>query len=106
MPIEDVRNHFEGLLRKSKNGEPFLTKEQFDKFIDSAFVKVETPDSKIKMNFGRGEKQAITKIFYRFFSISQAYENTNHVKEKYVKLLSEYFEKFTYKALYSNFSKS
>lgn len=105
MPIEEVKKYFEGLLRKSKNGEPFLTKEQFDKFIDSAFVKVETPDSKIKMNFGRGEKQAITKIFYSFFSISQTYENTNHVKEKYVRLLSDNFENFKYETVFDNFSK-
>ncbi len=110
MPIEKVREHFKKLTTdKSKNGKSHLTQEQFEQFITKVFLKGENPlVQKIEMNFLDGELQTIRELFYKFYLESKSdykYEGTHHSKEKYVRLLTDNFEKFEYKKIFDNFNK-
>lgn len=110
MPLDRVRSHFQELtIIKSKNGKPHLTEEQLSRFIKKVFIEgVTLSDSKIEFNINRGDKQAILRVFYDFYtkSISSIqYEGTMLRKEKYVKLLTDNFMNFDYKKVSNNFNK-
>ncbi|MHA4739606.1 hypothetical protein [Dyadobacter sp. MSC1_007] len=103
---EEIRECFIALTKlKSANGKPHLDAEQLDQFIELAFCDCNA-GRKIKMNFRRGEIKRIRKVFYEFYVTSwPSYESSRNVKDKYVRLLTDYFEGFHYSATFSNFNK-
>lgn len=103
MPISIANEHFKVLTeRKSKNGQPFLTIEAFDYFIQRAFLGKDKPKQTI--NWGDREKLFIVKRFYEFYNISwRDYENTQQCTEKYIRLLTDNFTNWDYKDVKSNF---
>ena len=110
MPLTEVKEHFMQLKTlKGKNGKPYLKEEELNKFLKIAFKeynKESPPTEKIKIEYNDGEKGNIIKIFYSFFDKSKiAYEPTQNVKEKYVKLLTDYFQGFDFVKVSNNFNK-
>ncbi|AEI51209.1 hypothetical protein [Runella slithyformis] len=107
MDYEDIRPYFVKLTTlRSKNGEPHLTEEQLNQFLVNAFVEKTIPEPKIKMNFRDGEIGTIRAIFYSYYLACQReHESTRNVKDKYVKLLTDYFQGFKYDAIFNNFNK-
>jgi hypothetical protein len=109
MGLEEVRKHFRQLIEKKskKDNKPLLTEKQFEQFITSAFLFPNiAPNEKIKMNFAHGEIGFIRELFYNFFIKSKIeYELTQHQKDKYIRLLTDYFEGFDYNTIKANFNK-
>jgi len=107
MPLEVPIKHFKVLTeRKSKNGKPFLSTDQFNSFIDKAF-KGKQNLKKERFNLANREKLFIVKRFYQFYLLAtnteQGYENTLQSKPKYIKLLSDNFTNWNYESLKHNF---
>lgn len=107
MPLSIAKEHFIVFTeQKSRNGKLFLTREQFDLFIQKAFSgKTELPKQRFNQAPHR-EKWFIVKRFYEFyFMASNEYENTSQCQEKYIKLLTDNFENWEYQDIKNNFSK-
>lgn len=111
VPLNQVKAHFEILTtqRSKKNNKPHLTKDQLDKFIEIAFLNDNERggvEQKLLMNCTFGELQSIRRVFYEFYENCKfEYESTRNSKEKYVRLLTDYFEGFGYKQIANNFDK-
>ncbi len=104
MPLKMVIQHFEVFTqRKSKNGKPFLTEEEFNSFIKRAFLgKEEEP--KQTFNMATREKLFLVKRFYQFYDMSwKEYENTQQCQEKYIRLLTDNFTNWDYQQTKNNF---
>jgi uncharacterized protein YlzI (FlbEa/FlbD family) len=105
MPITVATEYFEKLYKEGgtkKN--PILTKEKVKLFIDRAF---KGNDSIEKLTFDnistkRGE---IIDTFHKFYDLAVGgfYERTSNCKEKYIKLLTDNFNEFTYEKVKNNF---
>ena len=91
--IENIKKHFRDLEKDMKNGE-------FEKWIKQAFELKKPPKEKFKLT-GKHTISEIRKLFHTYWKI----EGVRGEKDKYVKLLSEYFEGFPFKNTTSNFSK-
>lgn len=93
MPINIPKKHFKILTEEnSKNGEPFLTQDQFDNFISRAFLG-KTDIELQKINQGSKEKSKIKYLFYQFYqAYSFEYFKTDQTKDKFIKLLTDNFD--------------
>ena len=91
--IDKVKDHFRSLEKYMNNGE-------FEQWIKQAFELQEPPEHKFKLigNYGISE---IRNLFYTYWRSSGKHGN----KEEYVRLLSDYFEKFPFINTMSNFNK-
>ena len=91
--IENIKKHFRDLEKDMKNGE-------FEKWIKQAFELKKPPKQKFELT-GNHTISEIRGLFYTYYK-----KPGNHgEKDKYVKLLSEYFEGFPFDTTMSNFSK-
>ncbi len=92
MEMEKVISHFKPLIeKKSKNGKPFLTPEQFILFLQKAFLKKQAIQ-KQKINYANGEKGKIIQCFYQFyFDVGVTEYNEPMRKERYIKLIVDNF---------------
>jgi hypothetical protein len=48
-------------------------------------------------------KGAVVKIFYKFYLLGKDYENNYHVRDKYIRLLTDYFEGWDFEHVKKNF---
>lgn len=91
--IDSVIDHFQSLEKYMKNGE-------FLQWIKQAFELLETPEHKFKL-IGKYMISEIRGLFYTYYK-----KPGNHgKKDKYVKLLSDYFEGFDFEKTKANFNK-
>lgn len=104
MPIGFAIDHFKVFVNcKSKNGEPFLSQKQFDNFINRAFHN-KTDIPKERFNCGPREKLFILKRFYEFYQKGAAdYEGTGQCRDKYIKLISDNFQNWSFTGIKNNF---
>lgn len=106
MPFNMIREYLMPLTKKNKNGQPYLSIDEFNKFFNTVFVEGGTLESnKLEINLYHGERKVITPIFYNFYNKSLSYEKTNHCKKKYVKLLTDNFSNFEYKKVHNCFNR-
>lgn len=91
--INSVIDHFRSLEKNMKNGE-------FMQWIKQAFEMQEAPKKKFKLT-GKRTKREIRRLFYTYWRSSGKHGN----KEEYVRLLSDYFEKFDFENTKGNFHK-
>ncbi|MGO4917898.1 hypothetical protein [Maribacter spongiicola] len=107
MPIDVAVSHFKKLTENnSKNGRPFLTKEQLDVFIRKAFCGVQDLPKQKFNQAPKGEKSIIQHVFREFYDANWDYFGTGQVQDKFIKLLTENFTDWDYKNVRNNFSKS
>lgn len=91
--IDSVIDHFRSLEKNMNNGE-------FMQWIKQAFELLETPEHKFKL-IGKYMISEIRGLFYTYYK-----KPGNHgKKDKYVKLLSDYFEGFDFEKTKANFNK-
>ena len=107
MPVYIPEKHFYVLVaNNSTNGYPFLTIEAFKNFIDRAF-RGKNNIKKIKLNHTNREYGMIKEVFHRFYSDTCVeYLGSTHVKDEYVKLLSDNFDNWTFERAGQDFHKS
>lgn len=91
--IDKVKDHFRSLEKYMNNGE-------FEQWIKQAFELQEPPERKFKL-IVKYTKREIRNLFYSYWKNSGKHGN----KEKYVILLSDYFEGFPYDTTMNNFNK-
>ena len=91
--VNDIIDHFRSLEKLMNNGE-------FMQWIKLAFEKQEPPERKfeLKGDFGISE---IRNLFHTYWRSSGKHGN----REVYVRLLSDYFEKFEFENTKANFHK-
>ncbi|CAN5197820.1 hypothetical protein BH09BAC4_BH09BAC4_20720 [soil metagenome] len=107
MSLERVEEWFMQLSTNiSKNGEPFLKKEQVQSFIDQAFI-LNITLTKFTLNYAPGEKLALWKLFYQYYqscvSVNNSYERNVQSRDRYIKLLTDHFTNFTFEEVRQNF---
>lgn len=91
--IDKVKDHFRSLEKYMNNGE-------FMQWIKQAFELQEPPERKFKL-IGKYTKSEIRKLFHSYWrNIGKRGD-----REKYAKLLSDYFEGFPLDTTKSNFNK-
>ena len=73
---------------------------EFMQWIKLAFEKQEPPERKFKL-IGKYKKGDIRKLFHTYWRSSGKHGN----REVYVRLLSDYFEKFEFENTKANFDK-
>ena len=110
MPIKEVREYFGKLyLKKSNNGLAFLEQDKIEVFIKKAFLKEENIE-KITINYFKGEKLFVWKLFYEYYIICtdvvSGVESGKHCRDKYIKLLTDNFTNFIFDDVKRNFYKS
>jgi len=106
MVLSIPKEHFKVFTEnKSKNGNPFLTVEQLNLFIDRAFYgKCEFQKSKFNQT-PRGEKLLIQNVFYDFYNAyCFEYFNTMQCQDIFIKLLTENFEGWDFNNVKANFT--
>lgn len=91
--VNDIIDHFRSLEKLMNNGE-------FMQWIKLAFEKQEPPERKFKL-IGKYKKGDIRKLFHTYWRSSGEHGN----REVYVRLLSDYFEKFEFENTKANFHK-
>ena len=91
--VNDIIDHFRSLEKLMNNGE-------FMQWIKLAFEKQEPPERKFKL-IGKYKKRDIRKLFHTYWRSSGKHGN----KDVYVRLLSDYFEKFEFENTKANFHK-
>lgn len=107
-PIQEVVSHFEQLtILKNKLNKPLLTEKQLYDYIKMAFIDmIEIPEPKMTLDIYRGDKRKINWLFYEFYNYQITRINSDsYQREKYMKLLYNYFTNFTKKAVEDNFNK-
>lgn len=91
--IDGIIEHFRSLEKYMKNGE-------FMKWIKQAFEMQEISERKFEIT-GEYTKKEIRNLFYTYWKNSGEHGN----RKEYVKLLSDYFEKFPFENTMNNFNK-
>lgn len=92
LPMEQVVNHFEVLTsRKSKNGKPYLTLEQFISFLKKGFLDG-TTQPKQKINCSTGEKGFVIKRFYQLWDLAVSQYGYPQKKKRFISLFNDCFD--------------
>jgi len=92
LPMEVVVNHFQTFtVRKSRNGQPFLTPEQLIAFLKRGFLN-DLNQKKQKINLTSGEKGFVIKRFYELYDLTVSKYGELNKKAKYISLISENFD--------------
>ncbi len=94
----DVYNHFKKLVEKK-----MLTDAELNEYLILAFQEKKTPKKPFKLKREHSTKAYVRKIFYTYFK-NEA-QSPHGIKDDYVKLLTDYFEGYSFKTTKSNFSK-
>lgn len=105
MPLNIPKEHFKTLtLKNSKNGLPYLTQNQFNDFINKAFLgKVNLPKQKFNQ-VPKGEKLKIQYLFRQFYeNYCFEYFNTGQTQDVFIKLLTENFIGWEFENVKNNF---
>lgn len=103
MPLKIPIEHFKIFVDiENRNGNPYLSKEQFISFIKRVFLNDKSID-KISFDIGSRGKLFVIKRFYEFYQKAIRFENTNQCRDKYIKLVSDNFTNWDYKDLKDNF---
>lgn len=105
MPLSIPKEHFKVLtIETSKNGQPFLTNEQFGLFIERAFCgNAEIPKQKINQA-PKGEKLLIQSLFYDFYDYyCMEYFSTMQCQDDFIKLLTDSFIGWDFQNVKDNF---
>ena len=97
VPPDDVLKHFTNGLVKKK----YLTEEELDEYLKTAFELQTTPETIFKLKNIKTKRKIYT-VFYKYFELSGAIQNT---QTRYVELLSNYFIGFNTKTIKSNWSR-
>lgn len=79
----------------------YLEENDLKEYLVSAFQVQKPPE--VKLNFKSLERRKILKVFYGFYKTTSG--KPHQQKERYVKLLGDYFLGFNTSALMSNFSR-
>ncbi len=127
MPMDKVINHFEKEFKDKENKfnkvpliqvykyfmqlaeepeKPFLTSAEVFDFIDKSFC-CNTEIDKLEFTNTNKKQGLIWKLFHNFYedcTNSTLYDTTKHTKEKYVKLITDNFTNWDYRAVYDNFA--
>jgi len=92
LPMEVVIKHFEVLtIRKSKNGNVFLTFEQFLSFLKKGFLN-DASQLKQKINCVNTEKGFVIKRFHEFFVLATSQYSHPNKTAKFVSLFVDCFD--------------
>ena len=103
VPMDIVIKHFILLTQyNSKNGRPYLATEQLTVFLKRAFLK-ENATSTQEINLSRGEKGFVIALFYDFFELSVARYKELNQKKRYIELVTNNFENWSYSSVESYF---
>ncbi|WP_417195509.1 hypothetical protein [Bizionia sp.] len=105
MPLDIPIEHFKILtISKSKNGKPYLTKGEFEIFIQRAFLGVDNLE-KLKFNQApKGEKFKIQYLFRQFYENNCfEYFGTGQTQDLFIKLLTKNFTGWHFKNVKNNF---
>lgn len=104
MPLDKPIEHFKIFtVRKSTNGEPFLTNDQYNSFIGRAFLGNQNISKQI---FNRGDfKIYIQSIFYDFYAKYNNYFPSSQCSDTFINLLIDNFEGWDFKNVKINFAK-
>jgi len=92
MPIEQVRSFFEPLVKtKNRDGQFWMTQENFEIFLRRSFLEEELPKPQIKI--GRAGKGAVMKLFFEYyeFCITELISENNS-KDRFIPLLKNAFK--------------
>ena len=104
-PVETIINNFNGdsvdnIIDHFRSLEKLMNNGEFMQWIKQAFELQEPPERKFKL-IGKYTKSEIRKLFHSYWrNIGKRGD-----REKYAKLLSDYFEGFPYDTTMSNFNK-
>ena len=99
IPMEVVIDHFKVLTkRKSKNGEPFLTNEQFISFLKKGFLKDDS-QPKQKINYSPREKGLIIKRFYDFYVLAVSNYSHPEKTKNFITLFTDCFDNWEQKTI-------
>jgi hypothetical protein len=107
MPLNIPKEHFEILTTSlSRDKKPFLTKLQYNDFIDRAFLgKTDLPKQKINIA-PKGEKLKVQYLFRQFYeNYCIDYFNTGQSQDVFIKLLTDNFIGWEFKNVHGNFNK-
>ncbi len=103
LPMDQVIKHFEVMTsRTNKNGQPYLTKEQFISFLKKGFLN-NYNQPKQKINCSNGEKGFVIKRFYELFVLATSQYGHPQQKKNFISLFLNCFdnwEKETVKYLF------
>jgi hypothetical protein len=109
MPLDEVRKWFIQLAESnSKNGNPFLTVEQVEQFIERAFVGIPFTE-KLSMNEKPGDKRNVVGLFHLFYTHCMTHKHKtgkidpSATAKKYILLLTDYFSNWTFDEVKDNF---
>lgn len=105
MPLNIPKEHFKILTEKnSKNGRPFLTQDQFNIFIERAFLgRTDLPMQKFNQA-PKGEKFKIQYLFRQFYeNYCIEYFNTGQTQDIFINLLTDNFIGWTFENVKDNF---
>ena len=104
MPIKFAIEHFKVFIEKNNNyGKRFLTEEQFISFLKRAFLN-DNSVGKTTLNVGSREKSFVVKRFYEFYTLAaNRFENTSQCRDKYIMLLTDNFDNWSYNEIKNNF---
>ena len=111
MPLDEVKTWFmKFVVNHNKNYEPFLTVDQLGQFIDRAFCEVSLT-GKLTINVQNGEKSKVVGLFHLYYQYcithrsKQGKTDPNASTEKYIKLLTDHFDNWTFEEVRNNFRK-
>jgi len=92
LPIKIVQSYFSKLVdQKNKNGENWMTSEDFDIFLRRSFGN-ELDLKKPEINMGKGSKGIIIQLFYEFYEYNLKHNSyATRDKSPFVTLLEEAF---------------
>jgi hypothetical protein len=106
MPLCYARDFFSRLTNsQNKNGEPYLTKEALDDFMERGFMG-NKKIKKIKINYVSSEKTKIQSLFHTFYSKTVETEfDFSRNNDKYIHLLTDNFIGWDYENVKANFNR-
>lgn len=103
IPMDKVIKHFEVLTsKKNKNGNPFLTNEQFVSFLKKGFLNDNTQTLQ-KINCSVMEKGFVIKRFYEFYALAVSQYSFPAKKRKFVSLFCNCFDNWEQNTIESFF---
>jgi len=92
LPMDKTINHFEILTtRKNKNGNSYLTKEQFISFLKRGFLNDKNQPVQ-KINCSAGEKGLVIKLFYDFYELAVSHYKHTNKKVTFINLFNDCFD--------------
>lgn len=106
MPMDIPIEHFKVLtIKKSKNGKPFLTQDEFEVFIKKAFLGIEGLEKQKFNQAPKGEKFKIQYLFRQFYeNYCYEYFDTGQNQDIFIRLLTDNFKGWDFENVKNNFN--